>query len=223
MANHTIKSFGVIGLGRFGYNLAVTLAELGHDVICVDGNQDVVDEIIDKVTYAVCADVSVEGALDGLGLANTDAVVIGLASNLNAAIMATIECKDMNVPHIICKAKNEMHARILKKLGADHTIIPEMEVGIKLAHTLSNRSVYEYIELSEEHSLVDIAVPKAWYGKTLNELNVRSKFGVSIVGILNQGYTNINPTPVDKFREGDHVLALGLNTDLEKLEDHSDK
>lgn len=222
MANKE-SAFGVIGCGRFGYNLAITLAELGHDVICVDESQEIIDSLADKVTYAVAVDVSKEDALDNLGIANLDTVIIGLASNLNAAIMATIECKDMGVPHIICKAKTETHARILKKLGADQTIIPEMEVGVKLAHSLSKRSVYEYIELSEDYSMVDALVPKAWYGKTLNELNVRAKYGINIVGILNEGYTNINPTPLDKFREGDHILAIGMNEDVNKLEELATK
>ncbi|MDY3051868.1 MAG: TrkA family potassium uptake protein [Ndongobacter sp.] len=213
------KTFAVIGCGRFGANVARTLAELGNDVLAVDASQEIVNDLSPHVTYAICADVGVEGALDSIGLSNVDCAIIGLSSDFEAAVMATALCREQKVPMIIAKARSELHGRILQRVGASKIILPERDIGIKLAHSLSSQSVYEYFELSEEHSLVESAVPKAWLGKTLGELNVRKHYGVSIIGILNEGYSNINPSPADKFREGDRILVLGSHAELMKLEE----
>lgn len=211
--------FAVIGCGRFGYHLALTLSELGNDVLAVDSDEEVVNSLAPYVTYAYCANAGEEGALDSIGLSNVDCAVIGFSSNFEASIMATVTCREKNVPAIVAKARSEMHGRILMRVGATKIVIPEKDIGIKLAHSLSKNSVYEYINLSPDYSLIEIDVPESWVGKTIIELDIRAKFGISIIGIKHGDSMNINPTAEDVFHAGDHLLVLGLIEDIQNVED----
>lgn len=211
------KSIAVIGCGRFGANLALMLTELGHEVLAIDRDREVVNRLGEQVTFAVCVDVVQEAAFDELGLRNMDCAVIGMSSNFEASIMATAICKEKGVPTIIAKARNERHTRILKQVGADRVVLPEQDMGVKLAYQISNRSFYEYIELSSDYAAIEISVPDAWVGKTLEELDLRAQHDVNIIGIMHEGAVNINPEPKDHFEEGDHVLLLGPEAKIREL------
>src|SRR5690625_199463 len=158
-----MKQFVVIGCGRVGKSLATNLSELDHEVLLIDNNKDTVDEMSRIVTHAVCADVTVEGTLEALGVQNFDTVIIGISSNLEAAIMATVEAKDLGVGTVIVKVKDSIHGNIIAKVGADRIIIPEKDAGVRLAHNLSSLKIVDYIEVSDEFSLMEVKDPKDLY------------------------------------------------------------
>lgn len=212
------NSFAVIGCGRFGGNLAKTLAQLGSEVLVVDKDENTVNELAEYVTYAVQADVGHEGALDEIGLHNVDTAVIATSSNFEASVMATAICKEKGITSIIAKAKSEKHARILEQVGADRTILPEKDMGIRLGHSLSSSAIFDYIELDTDYSIVELIVPKEWVGKSLQELDIRQKYQVNVIGILNKDYSNINPSPSDVFIESDRLLILGSAEKLLEIE-----
>lgn len=212
------KEFVVIGCGLFGYNIAMTLADLGYDVIAVDKDQDTVNELADYVTYAVCADAAQDRVLEELGVSNVDIAIIGIGTDFEASIMATLACKNLGVPKIIAKAKSESHANILKKIGATEVVIPERDMGLKVAHSLASRNVVEFIELSDDYSMIELVVPIAWVGKSIVDLNVRAEYGVNIVGVTRGEEVNINPSPLDPFQAGDRIIVLGSNEDIAELE-----
>lgn len=212
------ESFAVIGCGRFGTNLALTLASLGHEVLCVDSDEDKINDLANYVTYAVQANVSQEGALDGIGLSNVDCAVVGLGSDFEASIMATSICKEKKIPRIVAKARNERHARILRKVGATKVVLPEKEMGIRLAHAMSKRSIFDYIELSQDYSIAEISIPESWVGKKIIDLDIRQAYHVSILGISNADFITINPKPEDAFREGDHIFVIGENEAIVELD-----
>lgn len=212
------RSFAIIGCGRFGMNLALSLSEMGYEVLVVDNSQDKINEIAEYVTYAVRADVSQEDALKELGIGNIDCVIVSLSSNFEASVMATSICKELGVDKIVAKAKNDHHGKILKQVGATKIVIPEKDMGIRLAHFLGKPSMYEYIELSGDYSIAEMEVPESWIGKTVEKLNIRAVYNVSVVGILNDDYHNINPAAKDSFRAGDKLLILGTTENLDNIE-----
>lgn len=212
-----MKQFVVIGCGRFGKALATNLSELDHEVLLIDNNQDTVDEMSRIVTHAVCADVTVEGTLEALGVQNFDTVIIGISSNLEAAIMATVEAKDLGVGTVIVKVKDSIHGNIIGKLGADRIIIPEKDAGVRLAHNLTSSKIVDYIEVSDEFSLMEVKAPKDWYGKSIESLNIREKHGLTVLAIKSKGASIINPSPKYKIETGDTLLVVGKVVDIEKL------
>lgn len=212
-----MKQFVVIGCGRFGKALATNLSELDHEVLLIDNNQDTVDEMSRIVTHAVCADVTVEGTLEALGVQNFDIVIIGISSNLEAAIMATVEAKDLGVGTVIVKVKDSIHGNIIGKLGADRIIIPEKDAGVRLAHNLTSSKIVDYIEVSDEFSLMEVKAPKDWYGKSIESLNIREKHGLTVLAIKSKGASIINPSPKYKIETGDTLLVVGKVVDIEKL------
>ncbi len=214
----TQKEFAVIGCGRFGTNLALTLAELGNEVIAIDVDSDVVDYLSDFVTHAVVADVTQEHVLEDLGISNVDVAIVGMSSNFQASVFATIGCKDLGVNHVIVKARDEKHGRILQKVGADSVIIPEKDMGVRLAHSLTSKSIVEYIGLSEDYSLVEIKAPESWHAKTLAQSNVRAAYGVNVVAIVREADVNINPNPADVIRSGDLLFVLGTVESIRAIE-----
>lgn len=214
------KSYAVLGCGRFGSSVAMTLSDLGQEVLLVDKDQEIVNDMAQFVTYAVCADVSKEESLDGIGLHNVDCAIIAMSSNFEASIMATSICREKEIPTIIAKAKSTLHRRILHRVGADKVILPEKEIGERLAHSLANPSFYEHVTMSEEYSMEDFPVPEKWLGKSAADLNIRSVNKISIVGIRNGKNFDINPNPKTSFKEGDIIYALGRDEDFKALGSH---
>lgn len=213
----TKKSYAIIGCGRFGSSLAYALSELDQEVLLVDEHEEKVNEMSEYVTYSVCADVSKEGALDNIGLHNVDCAIVAMSSNFEASIMATTICKEKEIATIIAKAKSTLHARILHRVGADKVILPEKEIGTRLAHSLANPSFFEHINMSDEFSMEDFPVPDSWIGKSAYSLKIRSNYKFSIVGIRNAKGFNINPDPAVPFQEGDIIYALGRSDDFKEL------
>ena len=212
------KQFVIIGLGRFGSSVAKTLYALGHDVLAIDSNEDLVQEISDSVTHAVQTDATDENALRTLGLRNFDVAVVTIGANIQASVMATLLVKDMGIKYIIAKGNSDLHAKVLYKIGADRVILPEKDMGVRVAHNLVSSSILDYIELSPDYSIIEIESPKEWYGKSMKELSLRSKYGINVMAIKRNNEVNISPDADDVINKDDIVVAIGSAEDLTKLE-----
>ena len=213
------KQFVVLGLGSFGASVAVTLQKLGCDVVAVDQDMELVSDIAEKVTYAMQADIENPKLLESLGSRNFDGMVVASSENLEGSILATLAAKEIGIPYILCKAHNERHARVLRKIGADAVVFPEEEMGRKIAKNLVSANLADWIELSPDYSIVETAIPKRWVGKTLKELEVRRTYEVNVVGIKEEeeGRVEITPNPDMPLREGMILMLIGANEALEKI------
>jgi trk system potassium uptake protein len=212
------KQYVVIGLGRFGASVAKTLYSLGHDVLVIDSNEDAIDEIADSVTHAVQMDAIDEGALRSLGIKNFDVAVITIGTDIQSSIMVALLVKELGVKHIIAKAHNELHAKVLYKIGVDRVVLPERDMGVRIAHNLISSNILDYIDLSPDYSIVEIVSPKEWDGKTLRELNVRANYGINIMAIKRENGINISPGADDLIEPEDVIVAIGGSEELRKLE-----
>jgi len=205
------KQFAVLGLGSFGRSVALTLESMGCDVIVVDKSQETIQEIADRVTYAITADITEKEALSALGTRNLDGAIIGVAENLEAGIMATLLCKEIGIPMVVAKAKNKLQGTILKKVGA------EIEMGSRVAKSLLATEFTDWIELSNDYSMVEIAVPKPWINHSMAELGIRTKYGVTVVGIMQNGNVNVEIDPQMPLPESGLLILVGANKVLEKI------
>lgn len=213
-----LKSFAIIGCGRFGAAVAKILSELGNEVLAIDINPDAVKDVAEFVTYAVEADVMDESTLRDLGISNMDAVVVGIGSNVQASIMATLIAKELGVKRVISKVHTELHAKVLKKIGADRVIFPERDMGRRVAHNLASQNILDYIEISPEYSIVEIEVPDSWAGKSLKELKLRNKYGVNVIAIKGEFDINVSPTSEVIVKNKDIIIILGSVEDVAKVE-----
>lgn len=212
------KQFVIIGLGRFGSSIAETLYTLGNDVLVIDKDEDLIQDISDKVTHAVQMDATDEGALRTLGLRNFDVAVVTIGSNIQASVMATLLVKELGVKYIIAKGNSDLHAKVLYKIGADRVILPEKDMGVRVAHNLVSESILDFIELSPDYSIMEIEAPEEWQNKTIRELKLRSKYGINVMAIKRDDEISLSP-PADFVVEGkDIFVAIGSAEDLSKLE-----
>ena len=215
-----MKTFVVIGLGRFGSAVATELSSLGHEVLAVDEREDHVQRVAEKVTHAVTGDARDPSVLRALGVRNYDCAVVAVGDDIGNSALITLNLKEIGVKRVICKAQSRVHRKVLEKIGADRVVIPEHEMGIKLAHGLSGSNVINFIELSEDYGIVEIEAPSAWYGHTIKELDVRAKYGVNIIAVRKKSREmNVAPGGDYVIESGDVVAALGGNEALEHLHD----
>ena len=189
------KSYAVIGLGQFGMSVAETLAESDCDVLAIDAREENIQEIADKVTYAVRADVREPEVLRALGVQNVDVAVIAVAENMEASIMATMQAKELGVPYVLAKAMNALHGKILEKIGADRVIYPEQSMGLRVARNLMSGGFLDVFELSTEFSMAEFPVPTEWIGKSLQELQLRESHDINIIAIKVGDDVEINLGP----------------------------
>lgn len=211
------KEFVVIGLGHFGNNVAVTLAKSGATVMVVDKDEKKLEEIAGQVTYANCTDATNPVALKQLGIHNYDGAIVGIGQSLETSVLVIMQLKEMGVPFVMAKAATNLEGRIMHKVGADKVIFPDREMGIHVGNQIMNDNYFEAIELSESYSIVDFDVPQSWAGKSLIELNIRSRYGVNVIGIRGLETVNINPDPAEKLKEEDILIILGHNTQINKM------
>lgn len=208
------KIYAVIGLGQFGMTVAKTLEEANCEVLAVDINEEKVQEVADKVTYAVRADVREPGALESLGIGNVDVAIIAVSQNMEASIMATIQAKDLKVPLVIAKASGNLHGRILSKTGADQVIYPEQSMGVRVANNLLTTGFVDVFELSSEFSMAEFVIPDSWVGRTLRDLNVRKKYHINVIGLKIGEDVDVDINPEDPLPAEGTVIAVGRNSDL---------
>ena len=213
-----MKSYVVIGLGRFGSGLARSLCRQGAEVLAIDIRPDLVQQVANEVTHAVVGDAQDKEVLRALDVRSFDCAVIAIGDNLAASVLTVMNLKELEVPYVVCKAHDETHRRVLEKLGVDRVVIPELEYAQRLARSLYSHNVLDYIELSGDYGILEIPAPKGWAGKTLRELNVRAKLGVNIIAVKNGAETNVSPSADYAIRAEDVLAVLGDNVALEAVQ-----
>lgn len=213
-----MKQFAIIGMGRFGSSIARTLYSLGNDVLAIDFQEERIEEVSDFVTHAVIADATEEQTLIALGLRNFDVAVVTIGGDIQASILICLLCKEMGIKQVLAKAQNELHARVLRKIGVDRVVFPERDMGMRLAHNLVSSSILDFIELSNDHSLVEVNVHESWKGKSLKDLNMRVNYGVNVMAIKHAGSINISPRGEDIVQTDDTLVVIGANDDISRLE-----
>ncbi len=212
------KQFAVIGIGRFGSSVAKTLYNLGFQVLAIDENEGRIQDVIDSVTHAVQADSTDEDALRSLGIRNFDVVVVAIGQDIQASILTALILKDLGVPMLIVKAQNDLHGKVLKKIGADKVIFPERDMGQRVAHHLISSNILDFIELSDDYSIVEIKAAKQMIGKNLRQLDIRAKFGCNVIAVKSAEKMNIAPHAEDIIRENDILVVVGDNDHLQNFE-----
>ena len=171
----------------------------------------------DIVTYAVRADVCDSEMIETLGISNFDGAIVAIGENLEASVMITILVKELGIPFVLAKAQTDIHAKVLKKVGADTVVFPEKETGIRIAHNLMMGNLFNAIELSSTTSMMEIDVPESWDGQSITELNLRAKYKVNVIGIKHKSELNINPDPEEQLSKDDILIVIGKNDTLNKL------
>lgn len=213
-----MKSYVVIGLGRFGSAMARDLCALGAEVLAVDVHSNLVQAVANEVTHAVVGDATDKEVLRALGVRDFDCAVIAIGDDLAASVLTVMNLKELGVAKVVCKAHDETHRRVLEKLGVDRVVIPEHEHAKRLARALQSHNVLDYIELSSDYGILEVPTPKSWVGKTLKELNVRAKLGVNIIAVSSGTEKNISPAADYCICAGDILSVLGDNVALEAVQ-----
>jgi trk system potassium uptake protein TrkA len=211
------KTFGVIGLGRFGYYVARTLAQGGAEVIACDVDEERVREISEYVSLAYVLDATDAKALKESGIANVDTAVVSVGENIEASILIVVQLKELGVKEVVAKAITPLHGKVLEKLGVDRVVYPEKEMAIRVAHSLLVGEFIEEIPIGEKHSLFELKAFDFMLGKTLRELDVRRRFGVSVLAIKRGENLIVNPVGDEKVLPGDILLVLGTTEQLSTM------
>ena len=212
-----MKTFAILGLGRFGMELALSLARNGAEVLAVDRERKPVEAVADYVTRAVTCNIRDKDALSEIGVSECDCAVLCVGGDLAASVLGLMNLKALGVRRIICKAYDETYQDVLTKLGADSVVIPEKEMAAKLATSLINPTVKDYIDLSDEDSLEELSVPAPWVGKTLADLRIRNRYKAEVIALRRDGQTVISPPSDDPFRPGDMIVLLGSKEHLTEI------
>lgn len=214
-----MKTFVVIGLGRFGTALATELSALGHEVLAMDMDEDRVQEVADTVTHAVAADARNPAVLRSLGMRNYDCAIVAVGGEIGTSTLITLNLKELGMREVICKAKSHVHRKVLEKIGADRVLFPEHEMGVKLAQGLSSSNVLNFIEVSEDFGIVELEAPNSWVGKTIRDLDVRNAYHVTIIAVRGADTRKLDVSPrADKpLEKGDKVVALGRSEAINLL------
>lgn len=211
------KTFGVIGLGKFGFNVAKTLAELGAEVIAVDREEEKVKDLSDFVTQTYILDAMDERALKEAGLSNVDIAVVSIGENVEANIMVVMALMELGVKNVVAKAVNPIHGRLLEKLGVTRVVYPERDMAIRISHSLLMRNVLEEIPLTVQHSIFEIKTPNYTVGKALKDLHLPRNYNIIVLAIRRNDDLLVNPSGEDVIQEGDVLLLLGENEKVVKF------
>lgn len=212
------KQIAVIGLGRFGVSLIEELTILGYDVLAIDIDSDKVNSVVNSCTHAVVADAMDEQALKSLGIRNFDVVVVAIGEHIQANILAAITLKELGVKKVVAKAKNNLHGKVLEKIGAA-VIFPERDMGKRLARMLVSQNIMDHIELSPHYSIMEFRAPVIYHGKSLDQLGVRKLMGITVLAIKRGEQVIVAPRATQVIDKDDVLVAVGKNADLEKLYD----
>ncbi|ADF38180.1 potassium channel family protein [Priestia megaterium] len=212
------KEFAVIGLGRFGGSICKTLSDQGMEVLAIDIDEEKVNEYANVASHAVVGDSMDEGVLKSLGIRNFDHVIVAIGDNIQASILTTLILKELGVEKITVKAQNDYHAKVLSKIGANFIVHPERDMGRRIANNMISNSVLDYLELSEEHSIVELVASKRMSGNTLIELDIRAKYGINIVAIKRDRDIIVSPQASETIQEGDVLIVIGADADINRFE-----
>ncbi|MGB9793051.1 MAG: potassium channel family protein, partial [Thermacetogeniaceae bacterium] len=197
------KQFAVIGVGRFGGSVARTLHKMGYEVLAIDKDEQEIEAIMNEVTHAVQLDALDIDALKKLGIRNFDVVIVGIGNDLEASILVTLELKELGVKYVVAKAANDLHGKVLERVGADKVVYPERDMGVRVAHYLVSSNVIDHIQLSSEYSIVEIQAPRKLVGLSLGEADLRANYGIAVLAIKREKEIVVSPTASDVIKEGD--------------------
>ncbi|MBC3797988.1 potassium channel family protein [Acetobacterium tundrae] len=211
------KQFAVLGLGRFGEALAITLSELGCNVVVVDKDEEKIQNIANLVTYAVQADVTDINALKSIGIKNVDAIVISITSDINSSIMGIVNAQELGIKEIYGKANTAQHEKVLLKLGVKKVFSPERDMGERVAHNLFSGDSVDILELDTNHSIVEIDILHAWEGKTLEQLDLRTQYGMNVIAIRSLDVLNAAPLATDIINTGDKLIVMSENHSINEI------
>ena len=213
-----VRQFAIIGLGRFGSNMAKALTKMGYEVLAIDKNMERVQEFSNEFTHVVQADATDENALRELGILNFDVVVVAIGEDMQANVLTTLQLKEIGAPYIVTTARDALQIKLLEKIGADRVVYPERDMGQRVAHSLISSNVLDYIELSPDLSLVEVTVPGAFIGRTLQQANMRALYGVNVVAIKRFDKLIVPPQPDELIQESDIMIVIGSTEGLQQLE-----
>lgn len=225
-----MRQFAVIGLGRFGITVARALSKKGFQVIAIDSDEEKVRIASEFTTVAVQLDATDANSLQKVGLKDMDVAIVAVGEDISASILVTMICKDMGIPMVISKATDPLQGKILAKIGADRVVFPERDMGERLAESLASPGIFDFISVSKDYSIIEISAPKAFCDKNLGEVNLRAKYGVTVIAIKHKipgideageptfrEQIGIAPTSKDEITKGDTLVVLGKVKDLERL------
>lgn len=212
------REFAVIGLGRFGSSVAKTLFAAGYTVLGIDKMESRVQAVANYCTHVVQADATDEEVLRSLGLSNFDVAVVSVGNHLEASIMVTLMLKDIGVPEIVSKASSHLHGKVLERVGATRVVFPERDMGIRLARSLVTENLVDFIELTPDVSIIELAADGKFVNADLRSLNLRARYGVTILAIRRGEQVLVSPDATEKIRKGDILVAIGTNKNLERVE-----
>lgn len=211
------RQYVVIGLGRFGRSVAMNLGALGHEVLAVDSQEENVEHTAPYVTQAIQADATDEETIQALGLSSFDAAIVCIGANSRDSILVTVLCKEVGVPKVIVKAEDELHAKILRKVGADEIVFPEQDMGQRVAKALDTPGILDMMELAADYRIAEIVAPEEWCGQTLMDIHVRRRYGLTVIGIRRGKEFVASPGAESRLHEGDTLLVLGKQGDIDAV------
>ena len=211
------RTYAVFGLSSYGWAVAKELVRSGAEVLAVDRDEELINVAIKEIPYCKCADVTEMEVIKQLGIENIDVVIIAMANNLEASVMATMLCKEVGVKTVIAKCSDEMHRKILKKVGADRVVFPEKESGVRLAKNILSAGFIDLVELTKEISMIELYVKKEWIGKTLVELDLRRKYSINVIAIKENEEIDTNIDPTVKLNENMKLIVFAKTSKIAKM------
>jgi trk system potassium uptake protein TrkA len=213
-----MAEFAVIGMGRFGRGVALTLASLGHKVLAIDKNEEPLRSVTDEVTHALQLDSTDAEALQSVGISNCDAVVVAIGDFIEESILTTVLLSELGCKKIVAKAVDDLQGKVLAKVGAHLVVFPEREMGARIAHTLAAPGVLDYLEISPTFSIEELSVPESMAGQSLSQLDLKNRYGVSVLLIRRDAQLVISPAADTTLQKGDVLVVVGENRQLSRLE-----
>ncbi|GGC80065.1 ktr system potassium uptake protein C [Thalassobacillus devorans] len=212
------KEYAVIGLGRFGGSICKELSKEGLEVLAIDLDEDKVNEYKEIASHAVIADSTDETVLRELGIRNIDHVIVAIGDNIQASLLTTVILEELGIKKITVKAQNDYHEKILSKIGADHVIHPERDMGKRIAHNIMSNNILDYIELSDDHSVVEVKAGNKMSGRSLVDLDIRAQYGCNVVAIKRDKDVIVSPMATEMIQEGDILIVIGADKDISRFE-----
>ncbi|KGX91562.1 potassium transporter Trk [Pontibacillus halophilus JSM 076056 = DSM 19796] len=212
------KEYAVVGLGRFGASICQELSREGMEVLAIDIDEDKVNEYKDIASHAVIADSTDESVLKELGIRNIDHVIVAIGDNIQASILTTLMLKELGIKKITVKAQNDYHEKVLNKIGADQVVHPERDMGRRIAHNIISNNVLDYLELSDDHSVVEVKAGVKMIGQTLVDLDIRARYGCNVVAIKRNKDINVSPIATETILDGDVLIIIGADRDISRFE-----
>lgn len=213
-----VKQFGIIGLGRFGSSVAITLEKLGYQVLAIDKNESKVDSVKDFVTSARQTDATDAESLKEAGISNCDVVVVAIGGDMQNSILTTMVLKEMGTKRIIVKASNVMHGKVIEKIGVEKIVYPEKDTGIRIAHQLVSSNILDFIQISNDYSMEEIKISDYIKGKTLKEMNLRKKYDIEVLAIKRGEKLILIPNAEEELLINDILIIIGKSENVREFE-----